>query len=67
MVQDLTTNRKDNLTCIYEYLLFHFFSSPALFESCRGDRIYCICTVRKTRKGMPQAEKFIRLRNRVAV
>ena len=48
--------------CIW--IFFSFFSSPALFESPRGDRIYCLCTERKSRKGMPQAVKSIRLRNR---
>ena len=43
---------------------FFFFSSPALFESPRGDRIYCHCTVRRSRKGTPQAVNSIKLRNR---
>ena len=41
-----------------------FFSSPALYESPRGDRVYCFCTVRRSKKGMPQTVKSIRLRNR---
>ena len=41
-----------------------FFSGPALFESPRGGRICCLCIVRRRRKGMPQAVKSIRLRNR---
>ena len=62
MVQDLT-NRKENLTCVYGSFFFSFFSSPALFENPRGDRNYCLCTVR-SRKGMPQAVNSIRVRNR---
>ena len=45
------------------YMDLFFFPNPALFESPRGDRIYCLCTVRKSRKGMPQAVKSIRLGN----
>ena len=41
-----------------------FFSSPALFESPRGDRIYFLCTIRRSRKAMPQAVKSVRLRNK---
>ena len=42
---------------VYMDLFFFFFfffvsSSPALFESPHGDRIYCLCTVRRSRKGM---------------
>ena len=41
-----------------------FFSSrPASFKSSRGDQIYCLCTVHRSRKGMPQEVKSIRLRN----
>ena len=45
---------------VYMDLLFVFFSSPALFENPRADRIYCLCSVRRSRKGMPQAVKSIR-------
>ena len=45
-------------------IFFFIFLSPALFECPRGDRIYCLCTVRRSRKRMPPAEKSIRLRNR---
>ena len=48
---------------VFVMWIFFFFSSPALFVSPRGDRIYCLCTLR-SRKGMPQAVKSIRLRNR---
>ena len=41
-----------------------FFSSCALFESPRGDWNYCLCTAYRSRKGMPQAVKSVRLRNR---
>ena len=41
-----------------------FFSNTALFETPRGDRIYFLCTVCRSRKGMPQAVKSTRLRNR---
>ena len=42
------------------------FSSPApaLFESPRDDRIYSLCTVCESRKGVLQVVKSIRLRNR---
>ena len=43
---------------------FFFFSSRALFGNPRGDRNYCLCTVRTSRKRMPQAVKSIRLTNR---
>ena len=43
---------------------FFFFLSPALFESPYDDRIYSLSTVRRSREGMPQAVKSIRLRNR---
>ena len=44
--------------------LFFFFSSPALFENPRGDWNYRLYTVHRSRKGMQQAVKSIRLRNR---
>ena len=47
--------------CIW---IFFFSSSLALFEIPRGDRFYCLCTVRRSRKWMPQVVKSIRLRNR---
>ena len=48
--------------CIW---IFFFSSSSALFESPLGDQIYYLCTVYRSRKGMPQAVKsVIRLRNR---
>ena len=45
-------------------LFFFFFSRVllCLFESPRGDRIYCLCTARSSRKGMPQAEKIYQTR-----
>ena len=46
------------------FFIFVFFSSPVLFESPYDDRIYCLCTIRRSRKGMPQAVKSVRLRNR---
>ena len=44
---------------IMNRFFFFFFSCPALFESPRGDRIYCLCAVRRSRKGIPQAVKSI--------
>ena len=49
---------------LFTFFFLLFFSSPALFESPRRDRIYWVCTVRGSRKGMPQAVKSVRLRNR---
>ena len=46
---------------LHVYMDLFFFPSPALFESTRGDRIYCLCTVRRSRKRMQQAVKSIRL------
>ena len=46
------------------FFFFFFFSSPALFENPRGDRNYRLWNVRRSRKGMPQTVKSIRLRNR---
>ena len=51
--------------CVHFFFFFFFFLSPASVESPYDDRIYCLCTVRRSRKGMPQAVKSIRLRNRV--
>ena len=42
--------------------LLLFLLASCFFETPRGDRFYCLCTVR--RKGMPQAVKSIRLRKR---
>ena len=42
---------------LHVYMNLFFLSSPALFESSRGDKIYCLCTVCRSRKGMPEAVK----------
>ena len=44
----------------YVWIWIFFSSSLAQFESPRGERIFCRCTVRRSRKGMPQAVKSIR-------
>ena len=45
---------------MYIDLLLLFFSSPALFEKPRGDRNYCLCTVRRSGKGIQTQKKGLR-------
>lgn len=42
----------------------NFFTSPALFDNLFKEKIYCSGTVRTNRKGMPQAIKSAKLKNR---
>ena len=49
---------------LHVYMDLFFFSSPALFKIPHGDRIYSLCTVRRSRKGIPKAVNSIRPRIR---
>jgi hypothetical protein len=42
----------------------NFFSSPALFESLLAEGIYCCGTVHINRRGMPEAIKGVKLKER---
>ena len=42
----------------------NFFSNPALFESLLAEGIYCCGMVRINRRGMPEAIKGVKLKEK---
>ena len=61
VVKDLTDKLKGKKHHIY---MDNFFSSPELFDDLQKDKNYCTGTARLNRRGMPEALKTARLKNR---
>jgi hypothetical protein len=61
VIKDLSRHLVGKNHVIY---MDNFFSNPALFESLLAKGIYCSGTVRINRRGMPEAIKGVKLKER---
>ena len=61
VIKDLSRHLVGKNHVIY---IDNFFSNPALFESLLAEGIYCCGTVHINRRGMPEAIKGVKLKER---